>query len=160
MQGCRRVSPTHSGGTSLWFVRQLRVRHRRQRTGSCRKFDERGHHLAHDSVVSGNQGLAEIADPAQTRRQLDLDTMGRRKVDRVVGMEAEPYPFVGDVVGGETPLEQFSCSVDQLRIQPSHDDPPQWSRLLAPYGGSVRFDGQASLGIEPECKALAPEPVH
>ena len=53
-----------------------------------------------------NQGLAEVADSAQAGWQLDLDAMGRWKVDRVVGMKSEPYPLVCDVVTGEVPVEQ------------------------------------------------------
>ena len=98
--------------------------------------------------------------PRQARWQLDLDAMGRGKVGRVVGMKSEPYPLVGDVVAGEPFLEQLTRRIDQRRIQTSHDDPPQWPGLFSPKGGSVRFDDQAAVGIEPEGKAVAPETVH
>ncbi len=100
-----------------------------------------------DSVLSGPQDLAENPDSTQARWQLDLDTMRRWQVDRVVGMKAEPYSRIGDVVTLKAPVEQRARRVEQLRIQPSHDDAPQWPGLFPPNRWTVRLDDQATVGI-------------
>src|ERR1700733_10659554 len=113
----------------VWLNARPR-RRAQQLAGARRHFGERSHYLGDDTVLSGNQSLAEIADSAQAWWQLDLDTMGRWQVDRVVGMKAEPYPLIGDVVTLKAPVEQRARCVEQLRIQPSHDDAPQCPGLF------------------------------
>src|ERR1700722_15516312 len=61
-----------------------RARRTQQYGRPSRQVDERSHHLGDDPVLLWNQDLAEIPDSAEARWELDLDTMGRWKVDGVV----------------------------------------------------------------------------
>ena len=129
--------------------------------GQYREFDERGHHLADETVLAWNQGLAEVADSAQARWQLDLDAMSRWKVDRVVGMKTEPYPLVGDVVTGEAPVEQLArAASSSCAFIPPTMIPRNGPVCFPRNRGPVRFDDEAAGGIDPEGKAVTAEPVH
>ena len=111
-------------------------------------------------VLAGNQRLAEIADATQAGRQLNLHTMGRRKIDGVIGVKSQPYAFVGDVVAGETLVEQLARRTKEGLVLSSHDDPTQGAGLIPPHRRPVGFDDEAPLGIEPQCETVTSESVH
>ena len=110
--------------------------------------------------MSRNEGLTEISDSAQARWKLDLDSVGRWEVDRVVWMKPEPYSLVGDVIAGEAFLKQFARGAEQLDVQPPDDYTAQWPGLIPSDRRSVWFDDKAPFGIEPDGKTVAPKPVY
>ena len=86
--------------------------------------------------------------------------MGRREIHRVLGVKAEAYSLIGDVVTLKSPVEQRARHAVQLRIQPTNDDAPQWSGLSPPDRGPVRLDDESAVWVQPKGKAVPPEPVH
>lgn len=128
--------------------------------GLRRQFDQGGHHFVHEFGRSRSQELSEITDAAESGRKLDLDSMGRRKVDGILGMKPEPDALVSHLVTLKALLEQLSCRLEKLRIQPSQDDPPQRPRLASPDRWPVRFDEESRVGIDPESESIAPESMH
>lgn len=162
----KRTSATHDKRLprELSGLRRRAIRKEGRRAqllrGAYCQLRERGHHLTHDPVLSGKHGIAEVADSAQAGRKLNLDPMGRRKIDRVVWVKPEPYSLIGNVVAVEATMKQLAGRTEERRIEPSHNDPPQWAFLFASNRGSVGFDDEAAVGIEPEGKTVAPEPVH
>jgi len=139
----------------MWLALLFSARYRlcaAQLGSPRREFDERCHHVPHHPVL--------IADAAQARRQLNLYPMARGKIDGVVPVKSEPYAFVGDVVPGETLMEQRARRVQEGFVLASHDDPAQGAGLIPPRRGPVGFDDQAPARIEPQCETVPSEAVH
>jgi hypothetical protein len=71
----------------------------------CRQvgqFNECRYHLRDHPVLLGHELITEVSDPAQTRRQLDLDAMRRGEIDGVIRVESKPNPSIGNVIPRES----------------------------------------------------------
>ena len=81
-----------------------------QLAGPGRQFAERGDHLGDHAVATRDEVLTELADAAQARRQPDLYPVRRGEVDRVLGMEPEPYLLAPDTIAREAFGEEGRAS--------------------------------------------------
>ena len=86
--------------------------------------------------------------------------MRRWQIGRVVRVESEPHPLVGDVVSGKSVVQESTGGIQQVGVPPSHDDPSKWSGLTPAKRRSVRLDHRSPLGIHPDGKSIASEAVH
>jgi hypothetical protein len=127
---------------------------------SIGQFDKRGDDFCHQPILTGHKLFTEFADPAQARRQLDLDASSRGQVNRVVRVKSEAHSFVSYVVAGKSVGQQPASRVQQVSVPPTHDNPPERPGLAPSYSRSVRVDHEASRGIDPQGKAVAPESMH
>jgi len=61
---------------------------------------------------------------------------------------------------GQDRLQQQPRCLQQFSVAPTHDDPPERPTLVASHRRTVGVDYQAALRIDPQSKAIAPEPVY
>ena len=130
--------------------------HRASQVG---EFNECCDHIGDHPVLSGHELITEVSDPAQARRQLDLDAMRRGQIDGVIRIESKPNPLIGHVIARESLVQESACDIQEFRVPTTHNDPSKRARLPAKKRRAVGLDDDASNGIGGEGKSVAPEPV-
>ncbi len=113
-----------------------------------------------NALLARLEDLSEVADPAQSGRQLYLDSCGGGEIDRILWMEPESYPFIGNVVPVESVAKQPASSIEQGGILAAEDDPSEWPGLGSPQGWTVRVDQETLGRVDPQREPVPPESVH
>ena len=57
-------------------------------------------------------------------------------------------------------FRSWRAAASSVGVQPSDDDPPQGTGLAPSERRAIGVDDEAAVRIDPEGKAVAPEPVH
>ena len=68
--------------------------------------------------------------------------MSRGQIDRVVGRNPS-LTLLGDVVPSETIAEESACDIQEVRIQPTENDPSKRPGLFPAERGAIGLDHQS-----------------